>query len=330
MNFIAGTSSGVYLGTSGAVAQGLTAGAVHDLSRANGTLFAGSADGIYRSSNGGSIWKRAGAEGCDVWHVTVHPRDNRLLFAGTQPAHMFRSADGGVTWEGFDEFLSAQGSDRWCLPGGQTARALTLAIDPFNPQHLVSGVEVGGVVASDDDGRTWTVTLAGENADIHVLVAHPREQGVVFATTGHGGNDEIAMDPRMAGLYRSKDGGRNWQYLGDRMEPFYTRPICIDPRPPFAMSVPTAPAVRSSISDEGGAQSVLFRSDDGGESWRSLSDAAHSPSAARLTAVTPDAEQAGWVLVGNETGEVWRVSPDSEWTKLVEGIPPVLSLLALP
>jgi photosystem II stability/assembly factor-like uncharacterized protein len=329
MNFIAGTSSGVYLGSSGTLAQGLTAGAVHDLSRANGTIFAGSADGVYRSADSGQTWKRSGNEGCDVWHVTVHPANNRLLFAGTQPAHMFQSADGGMTWENFDEFLNAPGSDRWCLPGGQTARALTLAIDPFDSQHLVCGVEVGGVVASDDGGRKWSVTLAGENADIHVLVTHPREQGVVYATTGHGRNDEIPMDPRMAGLYRSKDGGRSWQYLGDRMEPFYTRPICIDPRSPFALTLPTAPAVRSTISDAGGAQSVLFRSDDDGETWRSLGDADHSPSAARLTAVTPHAEQAGWVLVGTETGEVWRVSPDCDWTKLVEGIPPVLSLLAL-
>ena len=53
---------------------------------------------------------------------------------------------------------------------------------------------------------------------------------------------------------------------------------------------------------------MLFRSDDDGETWRSLGDREHSPSAARLTAVTPDAQQAGWVLVGTETGEVWRVA----------------------
>jgi hypothetical protein len=329
MNFIAGTSSGVYVGASGIKSEGLVAGAVHHLSRVNGAIFAGSADGIYKSSDDGKSWKRSGAEGCDVWHVTAHPSEKGVLFAGTQPAHMFRSDDGGATWASFDAFLDAPGSDRWCLPGGQTARALTLAIDPFDAEHIVCGVEVGGVVASENGGRDWSTTLAGENADIHVLVAHPHDRRVIYATTGHGRNDDIPMEPRMAGLYRSQDGGVSWQYLGDRMEPFYTRPICVDSRPPYAITVPTAPAVRSTITDPGGAQSVLFRSDDGGDTWRSLGDSTHSPSEARLTAVTPDEDQAGWALVGTETGEVWRVGPECEWTKLVEGIPPVLSLLAL-
>jgi photosystem II stability/assembly factor-like uncharacterized protein len=328
MSFIAGTSSGVYLGPEGAQAEGLIAGAVHHLSRVNGTLFAGSADGIYRSGDDGRSWKRSGAEGCDVWHVTAHPSKEGVMFAGTQPAHMLRSWDAGSTWESFDAFLNAPGADRWCLPGGQTARALTFAVDPFNAQHFVCGVEVGGVVSSEDGGQSWNATLAGENADIHVLVAHPNEKNTVYATTGHGRNDDIAMDPRMAGLYRSQDGGRSWQYLGDRMEPFYTRPICIDPRPPFAVTIPTAPAVRSTITDPGGAQSVLFQSSDGGETWQSLGDSAHSPSDARLTAVIPDEEQAGWVLVGTETGEIWRVSPDCDWSKLADRLPPVLSLLA--
>jgi hypothetical protein len=221
------------------------------------------------------------------------------------------------------------GADKFCLPGGQMPRALTFIINPFNRDNFLAGVEVGGVLSSDDAGGHWSLGLLGENADVHVLMPHPQRKDVVYATSGHGRNDDIPMDPRMAGLYRSQNGGKSWEYLGTRMEPYYTRPICIDPRPPFALTVPTAPAVRSTITDPGGAQAVLFRSDDDGESWRSLGDAAHSPSEARLTAVTPDATRAGWVLVGTETGEVWSVSPEASWTKLTEGLPAVQSLLAL-
>jgi hypothetical protein len=113
------------------------------------------------------------------------------------------------------------------------------------------------------------------------------------------------------------------------MEPFYTRPMCIDPRPPYALTVPTAPNFRSSIADPEGAQCVLFQSQDDGATWRSLGDAAHSPSEARLTAVVPDPQQASGVLVGTETGEVWRVSPDAQWTKLRDGLPSVQSLLCM-
>jgi hypothetical protein len=113
------------------------------------------------------------------------------------------------------------------------------------------------------------------------------------------------------------------------MQPHYTRAMCVDPRPPHALTIPAAPDVRSSIKDPGGAQSALFRSDDDGETWRSLGDAAHSPSAARLTAISLDPEKSGWVLVGTETGEVWRVSPEATWTQLCAGLPPVQALLAI-
>ena len=86
--------------------------------------------------------------------------------------------------------------------------------------------------------------------------------------------------------------------------------------------------MRSSIRDPGGAQCVLYRSEDDGQSWRSLGDAGHSPSAARLTAVAPDPEVSGGVVVGTETGEVWRVTPDATWTRVCEGLPSVQALVS--
>ena len=73
---------------------------------------------------------------------------------------------------------------------------------------------------------------------------------------------------------------------------------------------------------------MLFRSEDDGTTWRPLGDAAHSPSEVRLTAVTVDPEVAGGVLVGTETGEVWRVSSAADWTLLRDGLPSVQALFA--
>jgi hypothetical protein len=87
--------------------------------------------------------------------------------------------------------------------------------------------------------------------------------------------------------------------------------------------------VRSSIKDPAGAQCVLFRSDDGGTTWRTLGDAAHAPSRERLTAVAPDPQTPRCVLVGTETGELWRVTSDSSWTQLCDGLPSVQSILPL-
>ena len=210
------------------------------------------------------------------------------------------------------------------------ARALALAFDPFDAARFWVGVEVGGVVGTGRRRRA----LVGEPARAATptstcWLSHPQRAGVLFATTGYGRMDDAPMQPQMAGPYRSADGGATWQYLGETMRPHYTRAMCIDPRPPFAFTVPAMPDVRSSVKDPDGAQAMLFQSTDEGATWRSLGDKAHSPSAVSLTAITPDPDQNGAVLVGTETGEVWRVTPDATWTQLTGGLPPVQSILAV-
>ena len=101
--------------------------------------------------------------------------------------------------------------------------------------------------------------------------------------------------------------------------------MCIDPRAPYGLTVASAPTAFSKSEDEGGAQAMLLRSEDGGESWRSLCDAAHSPSRANIHGLAPDLENPGGVVIGTDTGEVWRVSNDAVWTLLGAGMPSVLS-----
>ncbi len=329
MQFVVGTTAGVYLGETGAPATGIASqGGVRQFAADDDRLYAAATDGVYRSGDGGRSWMRAGVDAGEVWNVATF--NDRALYASTQPAHLFVSHDRGDTWQEVSSFLEAPGAERWCVPSNPAgARALALAFDPFDPRRMWVGVEVGGVVTTSDSGRRWSVAVPGGNADVHLLAAHPQRAGVLFATTGYGRNDAEPMNPRLAGPYRSEDGGATWHYLGQSMQPHYTRPMCLDPRPPFALTIPAVPDVRSSIKDPDGAGSMLFQSVDEGTTWRSLGDAAHSPSAARLTAVAADPANASGVIVGTETGEVWRVSPEATWTQLLEGLPPVQALLAV-
>jgi len=330
MQMLIGASSGVFSAVSGKPAAGVDGRNVRHLARSGDVLYAAASDGVYRSADGGSSWMRIGIDAGEVWYVLPSPHAPNTVYAGTQPPHLFASHDSGDSWQEVTTFLEAPGAQRWCLPNSPAgARTLALAFDPNDQQHMWVGVEVGGVVSTRDGGRTWSVAVPCANADVHLLMPHPQRRDVLFATTGYGRNDDQPMDPRLAGPYRSDDGGTTWQYLGGDMQPHYTRPMCVDPRPPFPLTIPAVPDVRSSITDPGGAGSVLFRSDDDGQTWRSLGDAEHSPSPARFTAVTNDPTDLGWVLVGTETGEIWRVSPTCAWTQLAQGLPPVQTLVAM-
>lgn len=334
MAFLAGTSEGIYIGEGGGAkpVAALSGKSIRFTGRFDGGLLAGAEDGVYRSDDGGSTWNRTGADGRMVWDIAAAPDDPRTLYAVTQPSGLYRSRDGGRSWQEVERFMRTEGSDQWCVPANppQAGRARTVVIDPTNPARLRVGVEVGGVVASDDGGESWSCTLPGGNPDIHVMAVHPARAGVLFATTGFGRIDNSEpMEQRVAGLFGSRDGGATWSYLWGEIQPRYTRPMCIDPRSPHALTVACAPTAFSSYRDEGGAKAMLYRSDDAGVTWRSLGDAAHSPSAANFHGLTPDAEQAGAVLTGTDTGEVWRVSPAGEWTLLATGLPVVQAITPL-
>src|SRR5262249_3477778 len=226
-----------------------------------------------------------------VWEIKAVPGDERTVYAVTQPAGLYRSDDGGATWSEVESFLKTPGSEQWCVPGTPPTpgRARTITFDAADPHRFSVGVEVGGVVSTSDGGATWSCTLPGGNPDLHVMVSHPGKAGLLFASTGFGRIDNSEpMSQRIAGMFRSDDAGVTWESLWKTVQPPYPRPLCLDPRPPHALTVGCSPTAFSSHKDEGGAHAMLYRSDDGGDHWRSLGDAAHSPSAAQILAVAVD------------------------------------------
>ncbi len=331
---IVGTGKGIFVidAASGAVSPGFEGPSVRHLSRVNGHCVAGSTAGVLRAGGDGHAWRPSGIADREVWDVAAMPGDPATLYAVTEPAGLFLSRDGGASWTEIAGFRQAPGFAEWCVPltPPRPGRARTIVLDPADPRRLVVGVEVGGVVLSEDGGRTWTMTRPGGNPDLHVIVADPDRPGVLFASTGFGRIDRSEpMERRIAGMFRSDDHGKTWRFLWKDMTPPYTRPLCIDPRRPHAVTVGSSPTAFSAFKDEGGAKAMLYQSTDGGEAWRSLGDAAHSPSAAQIHAVTPDPDAAGAVLVGTDTGELWRVRPDATWTRLAHGLPMVQSILPL-
>jgi photosystem II stability/assembly factor-like uncharacterized protein len=330
VEILVGTDAGVYcVDGSGTpkVTDGLGGRCVRAIRRSNGSVFAGSDQGVYRSNNGGRSWRLSGVEGQIVWDLAA-AGDGRTIYAGTQPAALYRSRDGGETWSELEGMQQAPGRERWCVPRSNAgARARTVVLDPADEARYWVGLEVGGVLATSDDGKTWSCTLPGGDPDIHVMVGDPARKGVLFATTGFGrpDGDPQPMSERIAGLFASRDGGQTWRYLWENLQPRYTRPMCVDPRAPHAVTVGCAPSAFSSYRDEGGAKSMLYQTVDGGETWRNLGDADHKPSAANILAVAPG-DTAGSAVIGTDTGEVWRVSPEAEWRLLASNLPAIQSL----
>ena len=324
MRICAGTSKGVFMLDGNHNEHALESRGVRETIQIGKSLFAGTGDGLYRSDDLGCSWRSSGLEGKEVWQVRSD--GNGLLYAGTAPTGLFRSADHGETWAEVEALAELARAGGWCVPISPPvdgrARALVAA-----GNRLRVGVEVGGIACSDDGGETWSVVLPGNNPDLHMMFSDPENQEILYASTGYGRLDGVAdMVEGNAGVFRSEDSGATWDYAWHGVTPRYSRPMCIDHRPPFGLTVASAPTAFSNHGQPGGAQAMLFRTEDGGRSWRSLCDDAHSPSDANFHGLTVDAETPGGVLVGTDTGEVWRVDAEAQWQLLADGLPAVLAL----
>ena len=223
-----------------------------------GVILAGTTDGIFCSEDIGKSWYEL-SNGLSERHVrwmAFHPDISDFEFAGTEPAGLFVSRDGGANWVECIEISALRAQFGWWLPyssGAGCVRDLTYAGD-----RVYAAVEVGGVLRSDDGGETWAMAVGssgqpkfvqpGHNqvhADVHSVVVHPSSADLVFACTG-------------GGFYRSQDGGVNWQ----RSYPdCYVRAVWIDPLDPKRIVL--GPSASSS-----GRNGRIEVTTNGGESWQ--------------------------------------------------------------
>jgi photosystem II stability/assembly factor-like uncharacterized protein len=326
---VAGTSRGVFAIDQNGARSVLESRGVRDLVQINGRIFAGTGAGLFVSDDGAETWSSVGLAEHEVWQVRAS--SDGTLYAGTQPAGLFRSIDGGDNWNEIESFTNVPEAATWGIPLDPPlpGRARAIVVDREDANKIWVGVEVGGIMYTDDGGKTWALDRPGNNPDLHMMYAHPEQPSTLFASTGYGREDHIAEEIEgNAGVFRSDDHGESWQYAWAGITPRYSRPMCIDQRAPFSLTVASAPTAFSNHGDDGGAQAMLFRSDDHGESWRSLCDDAHSPSPANFHGLMVDPAEPSAVVVGTDTGEVWQVTPDAVWTELATGLPAVLSLTA--
>ena len=179
-------------------------------------------------------------------------------------------------------------------------------------------------------GQEYQLDMKSKELDSYLYLYDENDKLVAFDDDGGGFPDaRIIYRPKKSGMFRSDDHSKSWRFQWKGMTPPYTRPLCIDPRRPHAVTVGSSPTAFSAAKDAGGAKAMLLQSVDGGETWRELGDAAHSPSPAQFHAVAPDPDAVGHVLAGTDTGELWRVSPEARWTLVAKGLPMVQSILPL-
>lgn len=284
-------------------------------------IYAATADRIFRSDDAGGAWcpTRAAFPGYSISSLAVHPFEEDVLLAGLETAALFRSNDGGETWEEIAAIreMSEEPKSGWHVPWGPArGHVRTPAWDRRDPRRIYLPIEVGGVVRSEDGGATWENVHGGIHDDVHALAVHPERRAVLYAATRHG-------------FGRSSDFGRTWT-ASDGPAHRYCRAIAIDAGNPER--VYTAGA---SSSPDGwgrrptGAETALFRSDDGGGAWTRLQGGLPPTFAPYIDALVTDPTAPDVVAFATNAGEIYASrDAGANWQKLAQ-TPPISRMLVL-
>jgi hypothetical protein len=187
--------------------------------------------GLQRSDDAGERWADMGLPATDVFSVAVSPVDG-ALYAGTEPSMLFRRRDDRDGWEKLDALERIPSAPRWSFPPRPwTSHVRWIAPSPHDADVLLVGIELGGLMYTDDGGRTFSDHRPGAARDVHALAWHPREPGRAYEAAGDG-------------AAWSRDGGLSWQPLEEGLSKRYTWGLAVDPEDADRWYVSAAPGPR--------------------------------------------------------------------------------------
>jgi hypothetical protein len=149
-----------------------------------GRVFCGTfREGLFRSDDAGRSWD--GPRLSRVTAVAVAP--DGVVFAGTEPSSLHRSEDGGETWEECTAMRELPSAPTWSFPPRpETSHVRWITPDPVVPGRLFVCIEAGALLRSLDGGRTWEDRRPDAPIDTHTLLAHPAAPGRLYSAAGDG------------------------------------------------------------------------------------------------------------------------------------------------
>jgi hypothetical protein len=190
------------------------------LASGDGAVYAGCrGSGLWRSDDGAATWTDLHLPQPDVFSVAVSPADG-AVYAGCEPSMLFRSDDGGESWRELESLRSIPSAPTWSFPPRPwTSHVRWIAPSPHERGLLLVGIELGGLMRSDDGGETWEDHRPGAKLDVHCLAWHPDAPGRAYETGGDG-------------TAWSRDGGRSWEASDAGRDRDYSWALAVDPDDP--------------------------------------------------------------------------------------------------
>ncbi|GAB5553811.1 MAG: hypothetical protein Sapg2KO_34020 [Saprospiraceae bacterium] len=242
--------------------------------------------------------------------VAEHPN---LYYMGTAGGGVWKTEDGGNSWSSI--------SDGYF--GGSIGAVAVAESDPNvlyvgeGEQTLRGNVSSGrGLWRSTDAGKSWKFIGLDDSEHIGRIRVHPKNPDLVYvAAIGN-----LWKPNDMRGVYRSKDGGQNWERILFESDKAGAVDLILDPNNPRIIYASTWEMKRNGYRmDSGGPGSKLWKSTDGGDTWTDITRMPGMPEGVNGiigVTVSPLNSERVWAIIENQEGGVFRSDDGGEtWRK---------------
>ncbi len=261
-----------------------------------------------------------------VWHVEPSLNDPDTCYAGVEDAGLFKTTNGGTTWQEIPGLRGAKG-EKWS-PGAGGLCLHTIVLDPKNPDRITIAISAAGCFRTDDGGKTWKPINKGLRNDylpdprpeigfcVHHVAMNPKRPDTLFMQLHQGG-----------GAYRSDNAGDSWQEVKGNLPTDFGFPIDVHAHEPDTVYIlPLDPMIRTPLE----GKLKVYRSKTGGNEWEALTKGLPQENCyvnVLRDAMSVDTLPDCGVYFGTTGGQVY-CSPDGgdTWSAIVRDLPSVLSV----
>ena len=283
------------------------------------------------ASTGGVVFPPDTAQAVEaVWALAPSAAEPDVVYAGSEPSALWRSGDGGESFELVRGLWDHPHRLRW-EPGGGGQALHTVLPHPTDPGRLVVAMSAGGVYRSTDAGVSWEPANVGIKVEFMPdEVSFPEFGQCVHKVARSANEHDVLYAQNHGGVYRSVDGGGRWTSIAEGLPAEFGFPVVTHPRVDGTVWVfPLESSYRRFPPDRA---CRVWRSTDAGATWEEqgtgLPDRAFFTGVMRDAMCADDGEPAG-VYIGSRDGSVYA-SPDegATWTPVAAHLPDVLCLRA--
>ncbi len=286
----------------------------------------------FRKEEGGRTVKHT------FWLTPAHDDERNVWYAGTSPQGLFRSEDGGQTWDPFSsinddpKYRAWMGTEQDGTPDGPKLHSII--VDPRDPAHLYFAMSSGGVHESRDRGKSWIPLVEGlevvEGFDAANLTFHDPHCVRLCPS-----NPDRLYQQNHCGIYRLDRPSKRWQRIGKVMPAAIGDvgfPMVVHPRnDKIAWVLPMDGQTvwpRTSIK---GRPSV-FGTSNGGASWKKLTGGLPAEQAwwtVKRQAMTADRGDPVGLYFGTTSGELWASRDEGrQWQSIAGHLPEIYAVEA--